>query len=259
MKARLIAIAVAAALLPLQAAFSQDQPGYVTSPYGTNVRNPYGLCWHTGFWTPSMADADCDPSYVSRPVAAATEPVKAPEPAQPEPAPAPVVRPEPAPIVAAPVPASEPRTVIKRVTLEVDVLFPFDKAELLEGGKRRLDEVTEFLKGAEVNEIFAVGYADRIGPASYNRTLSEQRAAAVKEYLTQKGISGEKIATEGRGSWQPVTDYECRDLRGAKLIDCLQPDRRVEIDVYGSREVAVGEVDPSAGVGATGEGSESAR
>ncbi|HUG76666.1 MAG TPA: OmpA family protein [Burkholderiales bacterium] len=230
-------------------------PGYVTTPYGTNVRNPYGLCWHTGFWTPGMADPECDPDYVSQPVAAAPEPVKEPEPVAqpapppPEPAPAPLAA-APAPIVAAPVP--EPRPMIQKVTIETDVLFPFDKAELRDSGRRKLDEIAEGLKGAQIEEVIAVGHTDRIGPASYNEKLSRERAEAVKSYLTEKGISGAKVVAEGRGKAQPVTGDACKGLKDARLIACLQPDRRVEIEVYGTREVAASEApQPAAGSGAS--------
>jgi len=87
--------------------------------------------------------------------------------------------------------------------------------------------------------ITAVGHADRFGSEAYNQRLSEQRVAAVKTYLVGKGIDPNRIRTEGKGETQPVTKTaECAGASGAKLIACLQPDRRVEVEVVGSRIVS---------------------
>ena len=153
--------------------------------------------------------------------------------------------------------------MIQRITLETDVLFEFDKARLRESGRHRLDEIAAGLKGAEVEEIVAVGHADRIASERYNQKLSEERAAAVKSYLSEQGVPAEKIVAEGRGEEQPVTGDDCSRMgpeRGSnrKLVNCLQPDRRVEIEVLGSREIASGEQQPAAGAtsgGASGSGS----
>jgi OmpA-OmpF porin, OOP family len=74
----------------------------------------------------------------------------------------------------------------------------------------------------------------------------------VKQYLAQKGIEPDRVRAEGRGENEPVTGDQCKGLRGDKLIACLQPDRRVEVEVRGTREVAATDA-PSAGSGATGE------
>jgi OOP family OmpA-OmpF porin len=137
--------------------------------------------------------------------------------------------------------------MIQKITLETDVLFEFDKAELRDEGRRKLDEIAEGLKDARVDEIVAIGHTDRIGPESYNAKLSERRASAVKEYLAQKGVSSERIQTEGRGEQDPVTGDDCKSAKGKKLIQCFQPDRRVEIEVFGTREVAASEQAPAAG------------
>jgi OOP family OmpA-OmpF porin len=55
-------------------------------------------------------------------------------------------------------------------------------------------------------------------------------------YLVSKGIEANRIYTEGKGEKQPVTGDSCKRLTGAKLIQCLQPDRRTEIEVIGTRK-----------------------
>ena len=84
--------------------------------------------------------------------------------------------------------------------------------------------------------ILAVGHTDRLGGDAYNQKLSEKRAAAVKEYLVAKGIEANRVYTEGKGEKQPVTGDKCKgNAKTAALISCLQPDRRVDIEVIGTK------------------------
>ncbi|HUQ75284.1 MAG TPA: OmpA family protein [Burkholderiales bacterium] len=222
-------IVLAAGLAGLAGAAAADN-GYVTNAAGGgSVTNPYGLCWRSGDWTPDKAAEPCD--AVPRPVAAA------PVPTAPPPAPVAVA---PAP---APAPLAPPRPVIEKLTLSSDVLFDFDKATLKDEGKRELDALASRIKDAKVDEIDAVGHADRIASEKYNQQLSERRAAAVKEYLASTGVPTDKIRAEGKGESEPVTGDSCRKMgkesgKNRKLVECLQPDRRVEIEVLGTREVA---------------------
>ena len=63
-----------------------------------------------------------------------------------------------------------------------------------------------------------------------------RRAEAVKKYLTDKGVAPNRVYTDGKGKTQPVTKPgDCR-IKGRKaLIACLQPDRRVGIEVSGTK------------------------
>jgi OOP family OmpA-OmpF porin len=202
--------------------------GYVGDSNRQVVTNPYGLCWHSGTWTPDAATEPCD--TVGRPMAAYTPPpVAAPAPA-------------PAPLAAAPAPRPP---VLEKVTISSDVLFDFDKATLKDSGKQKLDELADRIKDARVEQVIAVGHADRIASEDYNQKLSEQRAQAVKEYLVQKGLPENQVKIEGKGESEPVTGNECAKLgpetgKNRKLVACLQPDRRVEIEVLGTRSSAVG-------------------
>ena len=65
----------------------------------------------------------------------------------------------------------------------------------------------------------------------------------MKDYLAEQGARTQRVTAEGKGESQPVTGDDCKKMgaeRGSnkKLVACLQPDRRVEIEVLGSREVA---------------------
>jgi outer membrane protein OmpA-like peptidoglycan-associated protein len=133
-------------------------------------------------------------------------------------------------------------------------LFEFNKATLLPAGQQKLDDVAKNAQGAKVEQVRIVGHADRIGSDQYNQELSERRAQAVKDYFAQKGADAQRIDAQGKGESEPVTGSQCDKLgkkANAKLISCLQPDRRVEIELLGSREVAGGASPASAGAGAS--------
>jgi OOP family OmpA-OmpF porin len=230
---QLTAIALACALTAVtgaanaQATQAARAPGYVTSSGGQVWTSPYGLCWKTSDWTPARAMAPCD----------AVQTVSAP-------APVVAAAPPPAPIAAAP---AAPAPIIEKVSLQSDVLFEFDKATLKPEGQKELDNLAQKIKDAQVESILAVGHADRIGNEQYNEKLSAERAEAVKQYLSKLGVEESRVRSEGRGEAQPVTGDQCKGVRGTKLISCLQPDRRVEIEVRGTREVAGTTTSPTTG------------
>ncbi len=219
-------LAVALALAAGSAAAADHVPGYVTGTGGGAVTDASGNCWKTSGWTPAQAAAPCDA------VPQAAAPV------------APLAAQEAAP---------PPSTVIEKVNLSSDVLFEFDKAVLRPEGRAKLDELATRLGDARVDRIDVVGYADRIGSDQYNEELSQRRAEAVRDYLAQSArVDQGQVQAEGRGEADPVTGDRCRNMgperkSNKKLVDCLQPDRRVDVEVLGSREVAGNAGTPSSG------------
>jgi len=216
-----------AALALSTAAFAQDakNQGYLVDTQGQNaiVRAAgAGVCVRTSDWTPARAVAECDPDLVKKP-----EPVAAPK-----------VAPPPPPPPAKPAPKKEPPKMLpQKIDFSGDALFDFDKAVLRADGKAMLDELVRVLQGAKYEVILAIGHADRIGTRAYNQKLSERRAAAVKAYLVGKGIEPNRIYAEGKGETQPVTKPgDCKGKRGKALIACLQPDRRVDVEVTGTKQ-----------------------
>lgn len=190
--------------------------GYAVDQRGTVVRSGSGLCWHTGTGPAMAMPNECDPSYVPAPTAKAVVP--APQP------------------LAALTPAPVPQRVAERVTLDADTLFDFDKAVLRPAGRTALDNFFGKIKDIDPEMIMAVGHADRFGSAAYNQNLSERRVAAVKTYLVSKGIAADRMHTEGKGEMQPVTKAgECDGRKSMAVVACLQPDRRVEVEVVGNR------------------------
>lgn len=207
---------------------------YVIDARGVIARSGTGLCWRTGYWTPELAaktpvvggefpaGCECDKDLMPKDKC---EPLKkvAQEPKN-------VVPPPSASSVAAVKPSAE------KITVAADALFDFDKAVLRDEGKTKLDDVASKSKVLKIEAITAVGHADRFGSDKYNQKLSERRAAVVKDYLVTKGIAADRIYTEGKGKSQPVTKSdECKGAKSKKVLACLQPDRRVVIEVIGTK------------------------
>jgi len=132
--------------------------------------------------------------------------------------------------------AQSDESQIEKVVFDAGALFDFDAYQLRPEGRAALDDFVGRLKGTTLGMIRAVGHADRLGSEGYNQILSEDRAEAVKAYLVSKGIEPDRVRAEGRGTRQPVTKPgECADRKNAKVIACLQSDRRVGIEVAGTR------------------------
>jgi len=214
-------VVLALALCGIAVDVSAESSGYLTDQRGAVIKTPFGLCWRTGFWAPAMATEECDSDLVPKKKAAL-------------PAPASRARP-PAPVPPA-ASATRPTPVTEKVTLSADTLFDFDKAVVRPDGKSKLDDLVSKLKGVSVDTIIVIGHADRIGSDTYNMKLSQRRAEAVKAHLVSKGVPGNRIHTEGKGKKQPVTrPGACKGKKSPKVIACLQPDRRVVIEVVGTR------------------------
>jgi len=129
------------------------------------------------------------------------------------------------------------KPAFEKITLAAEVLFAFDKDALRDEGKKILDvEVVEKMKAhPEVELVLITGHTDRIGDDKYNQKLSERRAAQVKKYIASQGIDESRLKSVGKGEKEPVAD--CKGVRGKKLIECLQPNRRVVVEVEVQRAV----------------------
>jgi len=216
----LTAMAILAWLPFAASAQSSMNEGYLVDSSGRVVTSAVsGQCWHTGEWTPALAIEPCDPT-IKR---AAAAPVPQPEP---------LASPMAAPVAVVPAPPPQ------KMSFSADALFAFDKSALKPEGKTMLDGLATQLEGANYEVLTVTGHADRLGSAKYNQKLSERRANEVKTYLVTKNIPADRITASGMGESQPVTQAaDCRGPQTAKLIACLQPDRRVDVEVKGTRTV----------------------
>ena len=223
--------------------------GYLVDSANDPVKSGFGLCWHTGTWTPADATVEgCDdmlkpaPAPVPAPKANAAEPAPAPAPASPAPAPAPASpapaaasadapapAPAPAPASAsAPVPVVAAAPTSEKVTFEADTFFDFDKFALKPAGKAKLEDLVSKLIGTDIEVVVATGHTDSVGSDAYNQKLSMRRANAVKAFLVSKGIPADRIFTEGKGESKPVASNKTSDGRAKN--------RRVDVEVVGNRK-----------------------
>ncbi len=139
-----------------------------------------------------------------------------------------------APVVAA-LPACKPS--FETVTILAEKLFAFDQDKLQDSSKPTLDEVASKIKAnADVELVLVTGHTDRLGSESYNQKLSERRANQVKAYLMTQGVSAKRLQASGKGESEPVV--ACKGEKpNKKLIECLQPNRRVVISAEKQREM----------------------
>lgn len=163
------------------------------------------------YWLP----ADCA-QYAKPPAAGQTIIIN-----QPAPAPAPV-----APIAQ------------ERINLSADALFKFDKwkiEDMLPAGRASLDELAIKLREWEKrgdSRVSLIGHTDRLGSDEYNMRLSQRRAETVRTYLINRGVNAATLTAAGAGELQPLPEVVCSDaMPRDQLIKCLQPNRRVTVDV----------------------------
>ncbi len=132
----------------------------------------------------------------------------------------------------APQPAAEivVRTIIAKE--ERTVYFDFNKAVLRPEAKAKLDALAEKVRVAhDIEGVNIAGFADRMGSVSYNEALSKKRAAAVRKYLvSRKVVNANVVKTRWYGEKEPSAKCPT-NLTREQLIQCLQPDRKVQIDI----------------------------
>lgn len=115
--------------------------------------------------------------------------------------------------------------------LDSDLAFEFGSAELTPEGIRQIDMYVSSLAAyKQPTRLEIVGHTDRIGSVEYNKRLSVKRAETVAQRILMSGKFNEDIVhTRGMGPHDPIV--HCTDTNRQALIDCLAPNRRVEIRV----------------------------
>lgn len=107
------------------------------------------------------------------------------------------------------------------MTLEEDVLFEYNRADLKPGAMRNLYPLMTFLREHPTRTLIIEGHTDSTGSDSYNLDLSQRRAAAVRDFLVINGISFDRVMVRGYGEAYPVTS---NDSAAGRLQN-----RRVEV------------------------------
>jgi len=169
---------------------------------GTPWRNGDGtLCWRDATWTPATAAANCDGWLAPKPAAAAK-------------------------------PAAAPASKVaqKKITLQADTLFDFDKSTLKSSGIATLNKVAQDIKKMKLEVVIIVGYTDSVGSDAYNIALGQRRANAVKSFLTNDGgVEATRVYTESKGKADPVASNATAEGRAKN--------RRAVIEVVGTQPV----------------------
>lgn len=110
-----------------------------------------------------------------------------------------------------------------KFSLSSDVLFPTNSSYLTEKAKTELDKLKKILLAQTNKKIRVDGHTDATGEEKYNVWLSEKRAASVKKFLEDAGISATRISTKGLGPNKPIADNKTPEGR--------QKNRRVEVTI----------------------------
>jgi outer membrane protein OmpA-like peptidoglycan-associated protein len=142
-----------------------------------------------------------------------------------------VEMPAPQPVPQAPKPVAKAVEVIvskceERLRVGSDFLFDFDRAELRSEAAPALAELTQRIAAAD-KAVMIEGHTDAIGTESYNQTLSERRAAAVRSALAGRGLQLARLNVRGFGKSRPVAPNQRSD--GSDDPDGRQHNRRVEV------------------------------
>ena len=192
-----------AAVITISAGSVMAQPKNVdnwVNSTGTPWRNGDGtLCWRDAAWTPATAAPNCDGWLAPKPAAA---------PAKPAPS----------------------KVTQKKVTLQADTLFDFDKSNLKSEGVATLNKLAQDIRKMKLEVVIIVGYTDSVGTDAYNIALGQRRANAVKAFLTNDGgVEPTRVYTESKGKADPVASNATAEGRAKN--------RRAVIEVVGTEAV----------------------
>lgn len=118
---------------------------------------------------------------------------------------------------------------IRLVLGENAIRFDTNKSILTTVAKNNLDKLVPVLKEYADTDITIYGFTDNTGTVEYNQTLSEQRAASVKNYLASKGLGTSRISTTGLGVNDPVATNDSAEGRSEN--------RRVEFTIIANEKM----------------------
>jgi outer membrane protein OmpA-like peptidoglycan-associated protein len=113
-----------------------------------------------------------------------------------------------------------------RLTVQNDVLFAFDRAELRPEAEQALRRVAEIIHQRNPRAVEIIGYTDSIGSEPYNQALSRRRAESVEQWLQANGGPLPPLQVDGRGEADPVAP---NTVDGRDNPEGRQQNRRVEV------------------------------
>ena len=202
--------ALIVALMASTGAMAHSVHGYTTSQgSGEVVRNNYGECWENTYLDKATNGlVECGD--------------KAPD---------------------APAPQVVTEQAHETISLQSEFLFGFDKYNLRPEAITTLNDLSAKLSQSNVQSVRVEGNTDFMGSDKYNQALSERRANTVANYLVQQGVPADRISAVGLGETQAKLTEQCqaevaklgkkvsKAKKRSALIACIEPDRRVDIQV----------------------------
>ncbi|MDP4208064.1 MAG: OmpA family protein [Bacteroidota bacterium] len=93
-----------------------------------------------------------------------------------------------------------------RVTFDSGILFATGKSALSQASKTALTNFATSLKNTPETDVTIYGHTDNTGSDAVNQKLSEDRAQAVANFITNNGVASSRLTTKGMSSSQPVAD-----------------------------------------------------
>jgi outer membrane protein OmpA-like peptidoglycan-associated protein len=115
-----------------------------------------------------------------------------------------------------------------RIDLAADVLFDFDKADILPKARPTLAQAAQIVREKAKGSVRIEGHTDAKGSDAYNQKLSERRAESVKAWFVSKeNLRSVRFETQGFGAKKPIAPNTKPD--GSDDPDGRQRNRRVEI------------------------------
>ncbi|MDO8960659.1 MAG: OmpA family protein [Methylophilus sp.] len=117
------------------------------------------------------------------------------------------------------------QTADNRLKLDIpsDISFAVGRADIQSNFRSILDTFATSLNNTPNSNVTIIGHTDSTGSDAVNNPLSLNRAASVRDYLSARGVSSNRVAIEGRGSREPIA---ANDTAANKAKN-----RRVEIFV----------------------------
>lgn len=99
-----------------------------------------------------------------------------------------------------------------QIVITQRIEFEFDSSTLLDSSKEVLDQVAAVLRSASnVRKLRIEGHADQVGDPDYNRTLSQRRADAVRDYLVGRRVSRSRLQAVGVGADNPLSTEQTEE------------------------------------------------
>jgi outer membrane protein OmpA-like peptidoglycan-associated protein len=107
--------------------------------------------------------------------------------------------------------------LLYEITLtDEDVRFGFNQSELTDHARQMLENLITQLKAENRNVFIEVqGHTDALGTEEYNAKLGQERADAVRRYLSENGIPLHRISTISYGETRPVTENKTKQGRSS--------------------------------------------